>query len=86
MRFVIYINDILENLSSEGLLFADDRKIFRKITSREYALNLQFDIKALEDWCKKCLLRFHPDKCHVLSMGKFENIMHTERYKICEKN
>ena len=44
--FVIYINDILENLSSEGLLFADDTKIFRKITSREDALNLQFDIKS----------------------------------------
>ena len=28
--FVIYINDILENLSSDGLLFADDTKIFRK--------------------------------------------------------
>ena len=86
VRFVIYINDILENLSSEGLLFADDRKVFRKITSQEDALNLQFDIKALEDWCKKWLLYFHPDKCHVLSLRKFANIMHTERYKICEKN
>ena len=83
--FVIYINDILENLSSEGLLFADDTKIFRNITSRENALNIQFDIKALEDWSKKWLLCFHPDKSHVLSLGKFENIMHTERYNICDK-
>ena len=68
--FVIYINDILENLSSEGLLFADDTKIFRKVTSRQDALNLQFDIKALEDWSKMWLLCFNPDKCHVLSSGK----------------
>ena len=66
--FVIYINDILENQSSEGLLFADDTKIFRKITSREDALNLQFNFKALEDWSKKWLLCFHPDKCRVLSL------------------
>ena len=31
------------------------------------------------------LLCFHPDKCNVLSLGKFENIMHTERYNICDK-
>ena len=83
--FVIYINDILGNLSSEGFLFADDTKIFRKITLRENAINLQFNIKAFEDWSRKWLLCFHPNKCHVLSFGKFENIMHTERYKICDK-
>ena len=80
--FVIDINDILENLSSEGLLFADDTKTFRKFTSREDALDLPFDIKALKDWSKKWLLCFHPEKCQVLSLGKFENIMHTERYNM----
>ena len=24
----------------------------------------------------------HPDKCHVLTLGEFHNIMHTQRYKI----
>ena len=47
--------------------------------------NLQSDINALEDWSNTWLLRFHPDKCHVLSLGKFENIQHTERYKICNE-
>ena len=27
-------------------------------------------------------MKFHPEKCHVLSLGKFENIMHTERYTL----
>ena len=67
--FVIYINDILENLSSEGLLFANDTNIFRTITSREDALYVQPNIKRLEDMSKKWLLCFHPDKCHVLSLG-----------------
>ena len=25
---------------------------------------------------------FNPDKCHVLSLGKFENIIHAHRYII----
>ena len=28
---------------------------------------------------------FHPDKCHVLSLGKFENINYTQRYRIYGK-
>ena len=31
------------------------------------------------------LLKFHPDKCHVLTVGKFENIRHTHRYGIYGK-
>ena len=56
-----------------------------KVTSQEDALKLQSDIEALEDWSNKWLLHFHPDKCHVLTLGKFENIMYTKRYKICDK-
>ena len=46
--FVIYINDILESTKSDGLLFADDTKIFKHIMSREDALSLQADIDELE--------------------------------------
>ena len=83
--FVICINDILDSVTSEGYLFADDTKIFHKVTSQEDALKFQFDIEALEDWSNKWLLHFHPDKCHILTLGKFENIMYTKRYKICDK-
>ena len=46
------------------------------------ALTLQADIDLLERWSKMWLLKFHPDKCHVLTVGKFENIRHTHRYGI----
>ena len=42
--FVIYINDLLDELSSHGLMFADDTKIYRQITSREDAIMLQEDL------------------------------------------
>ena len=80
LLFVIYINDILDNIKSEGLLFADDTKIFHSILTREDALTLQSDITTLEKWSKRWLLRFNPDKYHVLSLGRFDNIMYTHRY------
>ena len=83
--FVIYINDLLDDIESDGFLFADDTKIFRKITSATDSEILQSDIDKLENWSKKWLLNFHPNKCHVLSMGKVENILHTCRYSICDR-
>ena len=81
--FVIYINDLLDKIDSEGLMFADDTKIFHHISSYDDSLLLQNDIESLEDWASKWLLSFHPDKCHVLTIGKFENIQHAHRYEIC---
>ena len=82
LLFVIYINDILDHVDSEGLLFADDAKIFRAITCKNDALLLQHDIMQLESWSDKWLLKFHPDKCHLLSLGKLENIKYCHRYKV----
>ena len=36
--FIIYINDFLEGIQSNGLLFADDAKIFNQILSRRILL------------------------------------------------
>ena len=80
--FLIYINDILERIHSDGLLFADDTKIFKCIKSRDDALSLQTDIDVLEQWSDTWLLKFNPDKCHVLTLGKFENTKYTHRYSI----
>ena len=82
LLFVIYINDLPEIVNSNVYLFADDTKVMRKVTSMEDAKALQRDLDKLEAWSKKWLLKFNPDKCHVLTIGKFENIRHTERYQL----
>ena len=83
--FVIYINDLLDNVTSGGLMFADDTKIYRQITSREDALQLQADINKLEEWSKLWQLHFNHEKCHVLTLGRFENTRHTHRYTVYGK-
>jgi hypothetical protein len=77
--FVIYINDLLEGTSSDGFMFADDTKIFRKITSLADALMLQEDLQKLEEWSDIWLLKFNADKCHVLTLGKFQDIKHAHK-------
>ena len=80
--FIIFINDILDKISSDGFLFADDTKVFRSIQNKSDADALQADIDMLEEWSNTWLLRFNPKKCHVLSLGKIEDTMYTMRYKV----
>ena len=82
LLFVIYINDLPDEITSHIYLFADDTKLSRRVQSKNDAKDLQKDLNLLEAWSKKWLLQFNPDKCHVLTIGNFENIRHTERYEL----
>lgn len=77
--FVLYINDLPEVVDklSFVFLFADDTKIFRKISSAADVEVLQSDINKLVEWSDKWLLRFHPDKCIAMSLGK--DVVDTDR-------
>ena len=84
--FVMYINDLLDGTESDGVLYADDTKIFRCIMNKSDAYRLQSDIDKLEIWSIKWLMNFHPGKCHALTLGKFENIQYAHRYKVCNQD
>ena len=63
-------------------VFPQTNKLLKQITTRQDALNLQSDIDNLQVWSDKRLLKFHPKKCHVLSLGKLQNITYTHRYRL----
>ena len=63
LLFVIYINDLPENIKSHIFLFADDCKFFRQIATPEDINVMQADLDKLYEWSQKWLLTFHPEKC-----------------------
>ena len=69
--FVIYINDLPEALKndSKAVMYADDTKVYRRTDTPNGQLKLQEDLDALYHWSETWQLRFHPDKCKVLSLG-----------------
>ena len=69
LLFVIYINDLPDiPKNSITYLFADDTKIYKEVRGRNDCDALQEDLRALQEWSNKWLLKFHPDKCKVLSL------------------
>ena len=50
-------------------LYADDTKIWRKISNDKDLAKLQKDIDYLYSWSQVNKINFHPKKCKVLSIN-----------------
>ena len=68
--FLLYINDIAEDLDSTVRLFADDTIVYLAVKNSDDADSLQNDLHKLGRWEKKWLMEFHPDKCQVLTITR----------------
>ena len=69
--FVLFINDIGNEIDpmSTIKLYADDTKLYRKISKSNDHEVLQKDINSLNDWALRNKMKFHPNKCKVLSVS-----------------
>ena len=86
--FVLYINDLPAVVQNPLRLFADDTKVFIRSDQEGARESLQKDLTRLQDWFVKWLLKFHPQKYHVLKLGyKMSEGIHkmTGRNKIGEE-
>ena len=72
LLFVIYINDLPDQVVSDHPLFADNTKMFQEVNT-------------MDEWTHLWLLRFHPEKYKLLTLEKMENIKHAHRYHLGKK-
>lgn len=68
--FSVFINDIGETLDSNLLLFADDIKIYKEISSTREQIGLQEDLKKIESWCANNKMELNVGKCLIMSFGR----------------
>ena len=61
--FVIYINDLPDEIKSSMLLFADDTKIYSEVKTATDQEVLQDDINNMCEWSNQWLLKYHSEKC-----------------------
>ena len=77
--FLLYINDLEDDISSKVLKFADDTKVFRKVTNDTDKQSLQDNLDKLVKWSEKwqMLLNFGKCKCIHIGLGNMD-----EEYKM----
>ncbi len=69
LLFLIYINDLPDNISATVRLFADDCVLYSNIRSQRDATKLQKDLENLSQWEAKWQMNFNPQKCFVLRIA-----------------
>jgi len=69
LLFVLYINDIAEDIQCDLEVFADDTKIYSIIETIEDILRLQQDLNNVQEWSTLSLLSLNIDKCKVMHIG-----------------
>uniref|UniRef100_A0A0X3PTK8 Reverse transcriptase domain-containing protein n=1 Tax=Schistocephalus solidus TaxID=70667 RepID=A0A0X3PTK8_SCHSO len=66
--FLIYVNDCLDCLTCEKVMFADDLKLWNSIEKPEDARKLQQNLDRLQTWCDEWLLNLNLNKCQIIRL------------------
>ena len=69
LLFLIYINDLDDNITSNVLKFADGTEVFRKVNTDGDKQHLQNDLDRLVKWSEKWQTLLNFGKCKCLHTG-----------------
>ena len=70
LLFIIYINDLPDDLNNDSLIYADDSKLMAPMSEDELRNNyLQADIDKIVKWCNTWKMKLNISKCKVMHMG-----------------
>ena len=76
--FLLFINDLCHWIKNDKVLYADDLKFYRKVSSSLDCLALQSDINSLMMWCEQNGMEANAKKCQVITFDrKLQPIMHS---------
>ena len=76
--FLVYINDLPEQVKSRVRLFADDTAMYLALSSHIEGQVLQNDLLSLEKWEKMWDMNFNPSKCQVLHVTRLKTPIETK--------
>jgi len=68
LLFLIYINDLPDNIKSLIRLFADDSLLYKKIKSKADWESLQKDLDEAVAWCTRWHMSLNLDKCEHMKV------------------
>ena len=79
--FLIYINDLTDNLSSNVKLFVDDTSLFSKIGDPlEIANVLHNDLRKIRKWAEQWKMVFNPDPTKQAQEVIFSRKSHSPKH------
>lgn len=71
--FNIFINDIVDVIDSNCLLFADDIKVFRAVSDLDDCRSLQRSLDGIDQWCTLNCMKVNVSKCAIITFHRSVN-------------
>ena len=68
LLFLLYVNDLPDQIKTNIRMFADDTKIWSQVSCPGDTVKLQEDLDMLGEWSKQWLLNFNPQKCKLMHL------------------
>lgn len=81
LLFLLFVNDLSDNIQCHHLFFADDLKIFNDIHTLDNCEKLQMDLNRIQTWCINNRLHLNPVKCQFISFTK-KQVIYEYPYRI----
>ena len=76
--FLVYINDLPDDIVSQVRLFADDTAIYLTLENKSDSDKLQRDLDRLQTWEARWYMGFNPSKCQVVRVTSSRNPLQTQ--------
>lgn len=84
--FIIFINDLVDQLKSIAKLYADDTKLISIINSIADCQRLQEDLDLISNWTKTWLMQLNTAKCHVMKITAHQHLDTAYQYHLTDSN
>ena len=82
LLFLLYVNDLPNNLKSSIRLFADDALLYGIVSNDVDGDQLQENLKKLEVWKSKWQMSFNPAKCNTICLST-KKVPPQRKYVFC---
>jgi hypothetical protein len=69
LLFLVFVNDIVNNISSHIRLYADDTVLYRTILDSNDTLHLQQDLEIVARWCSTWGMQLNKKKCVSMTVS-----------------
>lgn len=81
LLFLIFVNDISQNITSKIRLFADDCILYREITEQHDMIQLQEDLNKINDWARANKMTVNGNKSKAITFCRARDF-HTLPYQL----
>ena len=78
LLFLLYLNDLPQNIQAQVRLFADDTAVYLAVGSSDDRDTLQADRNTLQEWELAWNMEFNPSKCQVLHITRLKHPLNTQ--------